>query len=118
VANFRERINLLYDEAKDNNYRITQDEFSAAFGATRNQLTGWLDGRGEPGIEMLKNIAKASGVSVGWLVGETDLRTQEVGYLEQDWPDVVNILRQLGRKPSFEEQRRIANIVKAAIVTE
>jgi transcriptional regulator with XRE-family HTH domain len=118
VTTFRDRINLLYEEAKDNNYRLTQEEFSAKFGATRNQLNGWLVGRGEPDIEMLKNIAKVSGVSVDWLVGEIDLRTQEIGDLERDWPEVVNTLLQLGRKPSLEEQRRIANIIKAAIDTK
>ena len=115
MATFRERINTLYEEAKDNNFRLTQEEYAAAFGATRNQLKGWLDGRGEPGSEMLKTIAKVSGVTVAWLVGESDLRTQPEDDLGKDWPDVVNVLRQASKRPTTGEQRRIAKIVKATI---
>lgn len=74
MATFQERINQLYEEAKDTNYKLTQTEYAAQFGATRNQLKGWLDGRGEPNSEMLKLIAKLHGVSVSWLVGESDVR--------------------------------------------
>nr|WP_092074440.1 helix-turn-helix transcriptional regulator [Dendrosporobacter quercicolus]NSL49688.1 helix-turn-helix transcriptional regulator [Dendrosporobacter quercicolus DSM 1736]SDM95179.1 Helix-turn-helix [Dendrosporobacter quercicolus] len=74
MATFQERINQLYEEAKDTDYRLTQTEYAAKFGATRNQLKGWLDGRGEPSSEMMKLIAKMQGVSVSWLVGETNIR--------------------------------------------
>ena len=74
MATFQERINLLYEGAKDIDYRLSQEEYASKFGATRNQLKGWLDGRGEPTIEMLKTIAKTHGVSVSWLVGETCIR--------------------------------------------
>ena len=112
---FQERFNLLYEEAKDKNYRLTQEGIAATFGATRSQLKGWLDGRGEPDTEMLKNIAKVCGVSVSWLVGETDLRIHEADKLEEDWPEIINMLRGTGKKPSMEEQRRLAKILKAAI---
>ncbi|MBU2703729.1 hypothetical protein Ga0466249_004877 [Sporomusaceae bacterium BoRhaA] len=44
-------------------------------GATRNQLNGWLDGRGEPDSEMMKIVAKRSGVNTAWLLGETNICT-------------------------------------------
>ncbi len=75
MATLRERINQLYEEAKDTDYRLTQEEYASRFGATRNQLKGWLDGRGEPNSEMMKIIAKLHGVSVSWLVGETAIRS-------------------------------------------
>ena len=74
LSTFREIIDQLYEEAKDANYRLTQEEYASRFGATRNQLKGWLDGRGEPNTEMMKTIAKIHDVSVSWLVGETDIR--------------------------------------------
>lgn len=74
MATFQERINRLYEEAKDADYRLTQIDYATRFGATRNQLKGWLDGRGEPSSEMMKTIAKIHGVSVSWLVGETNIR--------------------------------------------
>ena len=74
LATFKERINQLYEEAKDVNYQLTQEEYASRFDATRNQLKGWLDGRGEPSTEMMKAIAKVHNVSVSWLVGETNIR--------------------------------------------
>lgn len=74
MATFQERINQLFEEAKDADYRLTQTEYASRFDATRNQLKGWLDGRGEPNSEMMKSIAKIHGVSVSWLVGETNIR--------------------------------------------
>lgn len=74
MPTFQERMNLLFEEAKDIDYRLTQEEYAARFGATRNQLKGWLDGRGEPNSDMMKTIAKMHGVSVSWLVGETNVR--------------------------------------------
>jgi len=74
LATFQERINQLYEETKDADYRLTQNDYATRFGATRNQIKGWLDGRGEPSSEMMKTIAKIHGVSVSWLVGETNIR--------------------------------------------
>lgn len=74
LATFQERMNQLFEEAKDADYRLTQIEYASKFGATRNQLKGWLDGRGEPNSEKMKSIAKIHGVSVSWLVGETNIR--------------------------------------------
>lgn len=74
MATFQERMSLLYEEAKDVDHRLTQGEYASRFGATRNQLKGWLDGRGEPNIGMMKIIATTHEVSVSWLVGETNMR--------------------------------------------
>lgn len=75
MATFIERINELFDMAKDMNHKLTQREYAARFGATRNQLKGWLDGRGEPDSELMKKIAEINGVSVSWLVGESDTKS-------------------------------------------
>jgi transcriptional regulator with XRE-family HTH domain len=74
MASFKDRINNLWEDAKDDDYRTTQKQFADKFGATRSQLQGWLIGAGEPDSEMMKTIATRSGVSVDWLIGLTDLR--------------------------------------------
>lgn len=74
-AAFQQRIEKLWEEAKDKNYQLTQEEFAMSFGATRNQLKGWLSGAGEPKTTMLKAIAASCNVSTSWLVGETNIRT-------------------------------------------
>jgi transcriptional regulator with XRE-family HTH domain len=75
MSNFKTRITQLWEEAKDRNYRTTQEQFAAQFGATKNQLKGWLRGSGEPDTELIKKIAKVSNVSVDWLVGNSEIRT-------------------------------------------
>lgn len=74
MAGFKERLLELFEEAKDKNYKINRNDFANMIGATRSQLNGWLDKGSEPDIAMLIKIAKRSGVSVSWLVGETDFR--------------------------------------------
>lgn len=74
MASFKDRINILFDEGKNIDYRMSQQDFATKFGASRGQLQGWLIGAGEPDTEMLKIISQKSGVSVDWLVGITDIR--------------------------------------------
>lgn len=75
MSTFKSRMTQLWEEMKDRDYRTTQEEFASLFGATKNQLKGWLRGSGEPNSELLKTIARVSNVSVDWLVGNTDTRT-------------------------------------------
>lgn len=75
MSNFKTRITQLWEEMKDHDYRTTQEDFAGLFGATKNQLKGWLRGSGEPNSELMKTIARVSNVSVDWLVGNTDTRT-------------------------------------------
>jgi len=74
MPSFRERIYELWENAKDDDYKITQEDFAEKFGATRNQLKGWIAGTGEPSSEMFKKIAATFDVSVDWLVGNSDIR--------------------------------------------
>lgn len=76
MAKFQERINQLWEEAKDADYRITQEEFADKIKATKNQLKGWLRGSGEPDSEAMKTIARNCDVSVDWLVGNSNVRAQ------------------------------------------
>jgi transcriptional regulator with XRE-family HTH domain len=136
MATFKERINQLFEEAKDNDHELTQVDFAARYGATRNKLTGWLDGRGEPPSETLKHIAKVSGVSVAWLVGETDIRNP---YSDDDYkaatsdllplvmaqydtmdlsPEEQAALAKLKDMPDEEKQKRLLKYIKTATVRE
>lgn len=66
-STFRERFNKLYEESG-----LNQEEFGKKFGASKSQVFHWRNGGGEPDSEMLKTIAKATGVSVDWLVGTSN----------------------------------------------
>lgn len=74
MTTFNDRINELYEEARDRNYRVGRKRFAEMIGATRGQLNGWLDNGVSPSIETIKKVAKNTGVSMLWLIGEADER--------------------------------------------
>lgn len=74
MADFRERINELYDEARDHNHAIGRKGFAELIGVTRGQVNGWLDGASRPNFETLRYIAAKAGVTSSWLIGESELR--------------------------------------------
>lgn len=78
MATFYERINLLYDEAKDRNHRIGRKAYAEMLDVTLGQVNGWIDGLGRPDPDTLKKIAKISNVSTSWLVGETEFRNLDI----------------------------------------
>ena len=67
MANFKERFNLLFEEAD-----LSQEEFGKLFSVSKGQVFNWRSGRGEPDTETLKLIANKSGVSSDWLIGATN----------------------------------------------
>lgn len=75
MTTFRKRINILYDEARDKNFRTTRADFAAQLGVSIGKANSYIDGNGKPDFETLKLIARNKGVTVSWLVGETDERT-------------------------------------------
>lgn len=71
-SSFHQKINWLFDRAKDNDYRLTQEQYAEKIGTSKNALRGWLKGAGEPNSNGLCKIAEAENVSVDWLVGYSD----------------------------------------------
>lgn len=75
MSTFHERFNQLYDEARDRDFRTTRAQFAEQLGLSVGRSNAYIDENGSPNFETLKLIAKNAGVSVSWLVGETDERT-------------------------------------------
>lgn len=73
---FTLRLNQLYDEVADVHYPYSRRKYAVFLGEsfTQNKVADWLDGRSEPSITDLCEIAKKHNVSVEWLVGNTDIR--------------------------------------------
>ena len=90
---FHERINELWKRAKDANRKITQAEYAARFGVTRNALLGWLRGNGQPDTEGIVRIAATENVSLAWLLGDERLAGQ--GELPQDEQHLLQLFRSL-----------------------
>lgn len=66
---FHQRINELWERAKDRDYRITQGVYAERIGTSRASLRGWIDGKGEPNSEGFVRIANVEKVSLEWLLG-------------------------------------------------
>lgn len=77
MSKFHDRINALYDAARDRDHRIGRKKFAELTNATEGQMNGWLSGVGEPDCDMLVKIAVAHNVSVSWLVGETNIKNHK-----------------------------------------
>jgi transcriptional regulator with XRE-family HTH domain len=74
---FHERINCLYQNAKDEDYTLTQEAYAARLGTTRNSLRGWLRGSGQPDADGFARISNVENVSVDWLVGKTNTKNPQ-----------------------------------------
>lgn len=74
MAKFNERYWLLWDEARDRNYKVSRQAFADSMGVTAGQSNGWLDNGNLADCDSLLKVAKHADVSVSWLVGETEMR--------------------------------------------
>lgn len=75
---FQRNLETLFDEYKralfEKGLTCTREMFAQHIGATLGKFKGWMSGSGEPSSEMLVKIARASDVSVDWLVGASPER--------------------------------------------
>lgn len=66
---FHRRINELWERAKDENYKLTLENYAERIGTTRSALRGWLAGKGQPDADGFVRVASCEGVSLEWLLG-------------------------------------------------
>lgn len=102
---FHERINKLYQEAKDSDYSLTQEDYAKRLGTTRSSLRGWLTGKGQPDANGFARIATAENISVDWLVGKTNIRTPIETIAAHRTDDPTNELPEDARK-SIEDFKK------------
>lgn len=91
---FQKRFAELYEELRDQNHKIGRTKLASICGVTKGQIDSWLAGRTEPDIQTLLQIAQNTGISVSWLIGETDLRQYDLSdslklFLQKLPPDAV-----------------------------
>lgn len=67
---FHQRINELWERAKDKDYRLTLEGYAKRVGTTRSALRGWLAGKGQPDADGFVQVATTEGVSLAWLLGD------------------------------------------------
>ena len=90
---FHERINELWERAKEQNSKMTQVEYVRRLGVTRNALLGWLRGTGQPDADGFVRIAMVENVSLTWLLG--DERPLSRNELFQDEQKMLQLYRNI-----------------------
>lgn len=111
MATFKDRIEILYDSARDGDYRIGREDFANKSGITVGQCSGYLVGQGTKFCETLKTIAANNNTTVSWLVGESDnFMRNEQGFFDGLNPkeirkikEYANYLRYLREKENIEQ---------------
>lgn len=90
---FHERINELWQRAKQRNHRMTQVEYAKRFGVTRNALLGWLRGSGQPDADGFVRIADIEKVSLCWLMGAECPRSDDGLFTDEQ--ALLNLFRSI-----------------------
>lgn len=54
---------------------LSQRELAEELAVSKSAVSGWETGRHNPKVEDLRELGRMAGVSVSWLVGDTDQRT-------------------------------------------
>ena len=122
------------------NKGLTQRELASLLNLQVSTVSLYETNKREPRFETIKDISRVLDVSADWLFSRTNdspgndfshinknqdiTRANTVGLdalleiilILKDWPDMVDILRRLGEKTTSEERRKIARIIKAAII--
>lgn len=68
---FQERFKELVGDT------ATQEEIAGKVNTSRQNVGNWLNGKSKPDIYALAEISKGYGVSVDWLLGLTDVKTND-----------------------------------------
>lgn len=69
---------------------LSQKEFGFRIGSSRDQISNWEQGRGEPNTETIRKIADLFGITTDYLFGRTDdphgLKVQTIAAHRTDDP--------------------------------
>jgi transcriptional regulator with XRE-family HTH domain len=95
----------------------TQQQVADKIGVSRSTYAHYELGRRSPDQDITERIMSLYGVSEDFLKGRTNVRaiSGEIDVLEEEWGEVLNVLRRAGRKPTTAEKKRIAKIIEVAI---
>jgi transcriptional regulator with XRE-family HTH domain len=83
---------------------LNQTSLADMIGITKQTISNWERGNSRPTHDQLMKLADIFSVSTD------ELLDRQPNDIFSDWPDVIDILR--SKKPTDEEQKRIAVILK------
>lgn len=90
--------------------KMTQSELGIHLGVIKQTISSWETGHSNPTHEQVAKMADLFGITVSEIYGRF-----EKSSLYEDWPEVIQVLQMSGTKPTPEERRRIARIIRAAL---
>ena len=99
---------------------LTQAQLGALIGKSQQSIDHYEKSRAQMDDDTLVKVAMVLNTSIDYLLGSTDNPSPPgESVIDDQAPEVANVLRRCGRPLTPEERRRIARIMEAAIeVTE
>ena len=91
--------------------KLSQKELGAHFDVIKQTVSSWETGNSKPSHDIVEKMTDFFGVSVSEMYGRTDTKSS----IEDDWPEVVQVLRVAGKLATPEERKRIARIIRASL---
>lgn len=103
---FAEQIRRLRMQKK-----MSQQELGLLFNVTKQTVSSWETGNSKPSHDLLEKLADFFAVTVSELYGRSEVKSS----IEDEWPDVVQVLCAEGKLATPEERKRIARIIRASL---
>lgn len=109
-TNFPVRLKELRQRKK-----VSQSELGSFLSLDKSTISLYESGKREPDFETIKKIADFFNVSTDYLLGKDTPTNQQKDPVEENWPEVLQVLRRSGKKPTAQERKKIAKIIETAI---
>ena len=97
---------------------ISREQLATLIGKSYSSVVAYEQGTRDPDTVIWKKLASIFDTSVDELMGIEKEAVSPASDLEENWPEVVQVLRVAGKKATPEERRRIARIIKASMEGE
>lgn len=91
--------------------KMSQKDLGLVFNVIKQTVSSWETGNSKPSHAVLEMMANYFGVTVDQMYG----RGEALSPIEEEWPDVIQVLRESGPTTTPEERKRIARIIRAAL---
>ena len=91
--------------------KMSQQELGSVLKVIKQTVSSWETGNSKPSHDLLEMMADYFGVTVNEMYGRSDAKST----IEEEWPDVVQVLRESGPTTTPEERKRIARIIRASL---
>lgn len=95
---------------------MTQQQLGDLVHLSQQSIDHYENNRAKPSIDTINMFAEIFNISVDYLLGRSNEPSpSQKTIIDEEWPEVANILRRNGKKLTPEDKKRIAKIIKAAV---